>query len=163
MDYGFMTTEEAEVDMQPTLIIHDDDKDFFWAFGIEQKGVTEGIVKYVAGILGQSGYQGEKSTMKSNQEPSILALEKAVSAERVGESVPVESPVRALKSNGKIENAVKIWQEQLRTIKHDVESSFKKWIEVDSVLFNWFIPYITDTMNKYRVGADGRTAYERMT
>ena len=51
---------------------------------------------------------------------------------------------------------------QLRTIKHDVESKFKKRIEVDSVLFSWLIPYITDTMNKYKIGTDRRTAYERI-
>ena len=39
----------------------------------------------------------------------------------------------------------------------------KKRIETDSVLFSWLIPFCTDIMNKYRVGADGRTAYERIT
>ena len=128
MDYAFMTAEEAEEEMQPTLVIFDDDKESFWALGVERKGVTEGIVKYVAGILDQSGYQGEKLTMKSDQEPSILALKKAVAAERVGETVPIESPVRPSKPNGRMENAMKIWQEQLLTIKHDVESKFKKRI-----------------------------------
>ena len=33
MDYAFMTTEEAEIDMQPALVIYDDDKDAFWALG----------------------------------------------------------------------------------------------------------------------------------
>ena len=97
MDYDFMTAEEAEEEMQPTLDVFDDDKESCWALGVEQKGVTEGIVKYVAGILDQSGYRGQKLTMKSDQEPSILALKKAVAAERVGEIVPIESPVRASK------------------------------------------------------------------
>ena len=163
MDYAFMTAEEAEETMQPTLVVYDDDKMAFWALGVEQKGVTEGIVRYLAGILDQSGYQGQKITVKSDQEPSILALKKAVAAERVGETVPIESPVRSSKSNGMMENAVKIWQEQLRTIKHDVEAKFKKRIEVNSVLFSWLIPYITDIMNKYKVGVDGLTAYERIT
>ena len=101
--------------------------------------------------------------MKSDQEPSILALKKAVAAERVGEIVHTESPVRASKTNSRMENAVNIWQEQLRTIKHDVDSRFKKRIEVDSVLFSWLIAHITDTMNKYKIGADARTAYERIT
>ena len=125
--------------------------------------MTEGIVKYVTGVLDQSGYQGQKIAFKSDQEPSILALKKAVSAERVGETVPIESPVRASKSNGMMENAVKIWQEQLRTIKHDVESRFKKRIAVDSVLFSWLIPYVTEILNQFKVGADGRTPYERIT
>ena len=74
--------------------------------------MTEGIVKYVGGVLDQSGYQGQKIAFKSDQEPSILVLKKAVSAERVGETVPIESPVRASKSNGMMENALKIWQDQ---------------------------------------------------
>ena len=95
--------------------------------------MTKGIVKYVAGVLDQSGYQGQKLTM---EEPSILALRKAVAAERVEETVPIESPVRASKSNGMMENAVNNWQEQLRTIKHDIEAKFKKRIEADSVPFS---------------------------
>ena len=39
----------------------------------------------------------------------------------------------------------------------------KARIEVNSVLFSWLIPYVTETMNKYKVGADGKTAYERIT
>ena len=40
MDYAFMTPEEKEEDMQPTLVIFDDDKQSFWALGFEQEGVT---------------------------------------------------------------------------------------------------------------------------
>ena len=89
MDYAFMTAEDADESMQPTLVVFDDDKQAFWALAVEQKGVTEGIVKYVAGILDQSGYQGENIAIQSDQEPGILALKKAVSAERVGETVPI--------------------------------------------------------------------------
>ena len=39
----------------------------------------------------------------------------------------------------------------------------KKRIEVDSVLFSWLVPFCSDVMNKFRVGSDGRTAYERIT
>ena len=97
MDYAFMVAEEAEEEMQPTLVVFDDDKESFWALGIEQKGVRKGISKYVAGILDQSGYQGKKLTTKSDREPSILALKKSVAAERVRDAVPIGSPVRAPK------------------------------------------------------------------
>ena len=65
-------------------------------------------MKYVTGILDQSGYQGQKLTRKSDQEPSIFAPKNAVAAERVGETVPFESPVRASKSNGRMEDALNI-------------------------------------------------------
>ena len=164
-DYAFMGGEynEAEDDMQASLVMYDGDKDSFGAVGVEQKGATEPMVKYGVGTLEQSGYNGEKSTFKSDQEPSIVALKSSIAASRIGETVPIESPVRASKSNGRMENAVKIWQGQLRTIKHFDESRLGIRIAPGSALFSWLIPYSADILNKFRVGADGRTAYERIT
>ena len=62
-----------------------------------------------------------------------------------------------------MESAVGIWQGQLRTIKHYTEEKLKKIIEIDSVLCSWLIPFCADIMNKFRVGPDGRTAYEKIT
>ena len=107
--------------MQPSLIMYDDHKGTSWAAGVRAKGVSESIVKYVKDILDQSGYEGEKLTFKTDQVPSIVALKRAVAAARTGETVPIESPVRASKSNGMMEPAVGIWQDQLRTIKHYTE------------------------------------------
>ena len=87
-DYAFMVAEEVEEGMQPTLVMYDDDKQSFWAIGVSQKGVTEPIVKYCVGTIDQSGYQGEKLTFKTDQEPSIVALKRAVSVARLGETVP---------------------------------------------------------------------------
>ena len=162
-DYAFLTPEEKEEDMQPSLVMFDDDKEAFWAIGVDSKGPTEPIVKYVKGILDQSGYEGQKISFKTDQEVSILALKKAIAALRIGETVPIESPVRASKSNGKMENAIGRWQAQLRTTKHYAESKLKRRIEVGGVLFSWLIPYVTEILNKFKVGADGRTPYERIT
>ena len=162
-DYAFMGSEEADENIQPSLVIYDDSKDSFWAVGVRTKTVTEQLVKHFKDILDQSGYEGEKITMKSDQEASIVALKRAVSAARFGETVPIESPVRSSKSNGRMENAIGVWQGQLRTIKHYTETLMKRRIEIDSVLFSWLIPFCTDVVNKYRVGADGRTSYEIIT
>ena len=45
-DYDFMSGEhdEGEQGMQPALIMYDDDKDSFWAVGIDAKGATEAMV-----------------------------------------------------------------------------------------------------------------------
>ena len=40
-DYAFMTAEEADEEMQPSLVIFDDDKESFWAIGCRSKTVTE--------------------------------------------------------------------------------------------------------------------------
>ena len=85
---------EDEHGMQPAFILYDDDKDRFWAVGAEEKGATDAMVKYGVGIIEQSGYIAEKITFKSDQEPRIVALKNAIAAARVGETVPIESPVR---------------------------------------------------------------------
>ena len=146
--YAFMGAEEAEENMQPSLVMYDDAKKAFWALGVDRKGPSEPVVKYVKDVLDQSGYEGQQITFKSDQEPSIVALKRAVAAARTGETVPIESPVRASKSNGMMEAAIGVWQGQLRTIKHYTESKMKKRIEVDGVLFSWLIPYVTEILNK---------------
>ena len=62
-----------------------------------------------------------------------------------------------------IESAIGIWQGQLRTIQHYTGKKLKKKIEVDSVLYSWLVPFCSDIMNKFRVGSDGRIAYEKIT
>ena len=61
-DYAFMGSEEAEEGMQPTLVMYDDDKESFWAIGVQQKGPTEPLVRYCVEALDQSGYRGQKIT-----------------------------------------------------------------------------------------------------
>ena len=81
----------------------------------------------------------------------------------MGETVPIASPARASKSNGMMEGTIRRWMEQLRTIKHFTEAKTKRGFEVDGVLFSWLIPYVIEMINKFRIGPDGRTAYERIT
>ena len=115
-DYAFMSGEnydETEDGMQGTLIMYDGNKDSFWAVGIDGKGATEAMIKFGCGVMEQSGYNGEKLTFKTDQEPSLIALKRSISTIRVGETVPIESPVRSSKSNGQMENAAQIRQAQL--------------------------------------------------
>jgi hypothetical protein len=164
-DYCFMGGKynESEDGMQPSLVMYDDSKDSFWAVGVDRKGASDAMVKFCVGAMDQSGYVGEQLTFKTDQEPSIIALKTTVAASRIGQTVPIESPVRASKSNGMMENAIKIWQGQLRTIKHHLESKLGKCVEPGGVLFSWLIRVCAYILNKFRVGADGRTAYERIT
>ena len=126
-DYCFMK-EEAEVGMQPCLVCYDQSKDAFWAMGVDAKGPTPTVVKWMVERINMSGYRGEQLTMKSDNEDSVIALQKATAAMRSGETVLIHSPVRSSKSNGRMENSVRRWQGQLRTIKHFTESRIKRKI-----------------------------------
>ena len=47
-----------------------------------------------------SGYEGAKITLRTDKEPSFIALKKAVAVKRKSETAFIESPVRESKSNG---------------------------------------------------------------
>ena len=70
-DFAFQGPDDEEEGMQPCLVVYDDDKNAFWAVGIKSKAVTHSLVKYYKDLLDQSGYEGVKITMKSDQGPSI--------------------------------------------------------------------------------------------
>ena len=74
MDYAFMTPEEAEESMQPTLFIYDDDKKATWALAVEQKGVTEGIEIHCRSP-GPVGTPGQEADFEKRSCAQHLCLE----------------------------------------------------------------------------------------
>ena len=54
------------------------------------------------------------------------ALRRAIAVMRKGDTTPIISLVRCSKSNGRMENAVKIYCGQLKTVKHFFESKVKR-------------------------------------
>ena len=162
MDYAFMG-DEAEEGMIPTLVEFDEHTGAIWAMPVTAKGPTAEAVKWSLDKMEDSGYRSQKLTLKSDQEDSIVALKRAIATGRVAESVPIESPVRASKSNGKVENGIKVWQKQVRTIKHHVESRIKRKIKTDSPLLEWLFVWCAEIMNKFKVQASSRTVYEQIT
>ena len=105
LDYCFMTADDAEEDMKAILICYDHSKKGLWALPVEQKGAQEDVVKWVHDKLEESGYAGVPVTLKSDQEPAMMKLKQAIALRRKAETPMIESPVRATKSNGRIERA----------------------------------------------------------
>ena len=103
LEYAFMGGEEADENIQPSVLIYDDDKDACWAIVIKAKTVIEQLVKYFKDVLGQSGHEGDRITVKLDQGHSIVALKLAVATVRSGKTIPVESPVGASQSSGRTE------------------------------------------------------------
>ena len=51
---------------------------------------------------------------------------------------------------------------QLRAIKLGLEARIEKEIDNKMAILEWMIPHASDSINKYLVGDDGRTAYYRV-
>ena len=110
-----------------------------------------------------SGYHGVGISLKSDNEPSVLALKDAVAIRRNGETSFLESPVRESKSNAHVERAIRTWRDQFRTLRHYSERRFGTKIPRDSALTSWLVSWASEVLNRFKVQASGRTAYEMVT
>ena len=82
-----------------------------------------------------AGYSNTDITIKSDQEPAILALKSAIAANRTGKTALIDTLLRESKSNGAVEGAVRIWQGQFRTLRHYFEKCLGKPLTADNVPF----------------------------
>ena len=89
--------------------------------------------------LDNVGYRREAITIKSDQEPAMLALRTAVAAKRIGTTTPIDSLVRELQCNGAAEQAVRRWQGQLRAIRSHFDENMGMKLPVAHPLMGWLV------------------------
>ena len=142
-----MMGDEKKKGKLPVLVVYDDCKEAFWTLLVSQKGPAESIVEWSIDRLEDSGYIGESITVNSDQEESIVALRKAIPAARVGNTVPIKSPVRCSKSNGKMERAVRSCQGQLRVLKFRFEKGIKRQMPSSCAMFSWLVTCTSEVLN----------------
>ena len=165
IDFAFRLKEEQEDDLIPILVAYDNVKKSIWTLEVEEKGIsnTNVAVNWLVSKLDASGYHGVDISLKSDNEPSIMALKDAVSIKRKGGTSLLESPVRESKSNAHVERAIRTWRDQFRTLRHYSERRFGKKIPRDSALMSWLVSWSSEVLNRYKVQSNGRTAYEMAT
>ena len=117
----------------------------------------------MVGKLDAAGYHGVAISLKSDNEPSILAFKSAVAIRRKSETSLLESPVRESKSNAHVERAIRTWRDQFRTLRHYTERRLKQKIPRDGALMSWLVFCPSEVPNRVKVQSNGRTAYEMST
>ena len=139
-------------------------------------GSTESPARRVLAFLTEIGLEGADVVFKSDQENSIKdvlnniaqrrsaasKLEAADEVVSVTRTIHESSPVGSSQSNGFIERAIQDEEGHIRTIKLDLESRIKGKIPSSHDIMPWLIEYAAVLINRGQVGADGKTAYERL-
>ena len=164
IDYCFKLPEELEDDLSPILIAYDHRTRAIWTLEVDAKGIEAGVgTSWLVAKLDMAGYAGMRITIRSDQEPSILNLKKAVAIKRNAETALLESPVQESKSNGKVERAVRTWRDQFRTLRSQFERRTGSKLERNGALSTWLVSFAAEVMNKFKVQENGKTAFETMT
>ena len=131
-----------------------------WELGLYRKrGNFLHVVKVLVGNLESLGYT--KVIVRSDQAPAIVKLS-AVARGMTQELTCEESPVAESQSLGSVNIQVQLVQAQRRTLLDAVETRYGKRIDEYSVAAPWMVQRAVRILKQFRMGIDGRTAYQRV-
>ena len=83
---------------------------------------------------------------------------KVIEAKRLVEE---EYAMGVSQSNGEVENSVKAIHAKIRTLKSALEANLKRRVDRDEALVPWMVIHSAEMINRFQVGRDGKTPYER--
>ena len=137
------------------------------AMAQDHKGVTNDNVERASNWLKDIGLT--KFVVKSDQEPSIIALFEAAALatgrkmeEEAVVATPERSSVGESASNGLAKRAVQSVEDIVRTCKLALEARISARIPSASPIMHWMVEHAASLLTKYHVGSDGRTGYARL-
>merc|ERR1712185_638927 len=124
---------------------------------VPKKGHDAHAIKVAGREVEMSGYG--RMILKSDQEPSIKELLRAVKRERAEDTeiLSEESPVGEHASNGAVEKAIQDVQAQIRTMRLAIQGRYKCRLRNDHPIMPWLVTHAAKLITLCRVGADGRT------
>ena len=137
---------------------------------VTSESVGDLITKRSVAFLGECGNEMTKITVKSDQEPAILALTEDRIRFRASigadETVPENSPTYAHQSNGVVERGIQSVEGMIRTLRSALEERMgghaMAKLEIGEAIWPWLEEYASYLINRCEVGHDGKTAYERL-
>ena len=122
--------------------------------------------KRIVAFLHETGCLHGDMIVRSDQELAVMSIMEEVGkirAQRGGGRFVVEnSPVGSSQSNGVAEKAIQSVQGQVQVLKLALEKRWGIKIPHRHSVIPWVVEYAAFLLNRYEVGHDGKTAYERL-
>ena len=168
MDYCFvgsnLVSDAQDAKLHSILVVKDRETKMIMGTVVPKKCAThEFVAKRVAAFIDELGLSNCKVTIKTDQEPAIKNLVDDIKRARLGvETFHEHSPVGSSASNGVIERGVQTLEGQVRVLKDALEQRWKTKIGDEQKVLAWLVEYAAVLINRFEVGHDGRTPYERL-
>ena len=158
-DYGFLGTEGVQSTL-PFQVMKHVQTGMICAHAVPRKGLLDlHGSKELTQDIEKLGLK--KVILKSDGEAALISIQEDVQRRREDETILENSPVGDSRANGHAERAVQTIAGQVRTLKNALERRCNIKISCDHPLIPWMIEHASALFNKYSVGQDGKTAYER--
>ena len=163
VDYCFMGSADDEK-TRCIVVAKELDSKYLMSSVVPVKGGDhEFPARRLCAFLRELGLEHQDLTLKSDQEPAIKDLLQGVSKQRLpARTFFEESPVGASASNGVIERGNQTVEGQIRVLKDALEMRIKQKLPSDHNILTWLVEFAAVLVNRYEVGHDGKTPYERL-
>lgn len=167
MDYFFMSVDEEKTSSNPIIVLIDEKTGSVYARGTAKKGTAEmdWLIKDMSEELkswGLSGGSENKLILKSDNKPAIVTLREKLGKYHGCIIIPEGPPVGESQANGRVEEAGKNTREFAKVYKVKIQFEIKEVIPSDATVEQWLLRWPAMVRSRYKVGTDGRTAYERL-
>ena len=164
-----MSQEEEKASENPLVAMIDEETGNKYMKAVAKKGLGEGsemdwLIKDMHEELkswGHPGGENNELTKKSYGEPAIIALRERLSRYHGGKIIPEQPPKGESSSNGKIEEAGKTVRSLAKVFKDMIEAKLGEEISSECVIILWLVRWVAMMHSRFKVGTDGKTAYER--
>ena len=161
LDYAFIRKEEETATLT-ILLMKDRKTRALRARVMRKKGTC--LEEAVEGVIqGVRDFRINGRVMvKTDNEPSLIALRNAAIERLPGGAIPVTTAARESESNGSIENGVKLFKGLLREHLAALEQKLEGQIASSHPVMVWLVGHVSDLITKYLQGKDGKSGYERL-
>ena len=134
--------------------------------GMGKEGEMSWLIKDLHEELkswGHPGGGGNRLILKSDGEPAIVAVREALAAYHGGSVTPEQPPKGEHQSNGAVEEAGRTVRDMVRVLKSQLEGKLDRLIDGQEPIMQWMARWAAMSLSRFKVGRDGKTAYQRQT
>ena len=119
--------------------------------------------KRITAFIRELGLENQDFVLRSDQEPALPDLLGEVGKKRAPARTFYEvSPVGSSASKGVAERGVQTVEGQIRVLKDALEMRLEVQIPSNHNILSWLVEFAGTVVNRYEVGRDGKTPYERL-
>ena len=165
MDFAFLGEENEPGNTLPVLVVKERSTRMGMAAATPRKTTGSYIAKRIMAFLKEVGCEMGDLTVKTDQEPAIKTIVEDVAKMRAaaggGRYVEENSPVGSSASNGVIERYVQTIQQMVRVLRSALEFRWGVKLSTMHAVVPWMVEYAALLVNRFEVGHDGKTAFER--
>ena len=148
----------------PHMIMIEHARGRCWAYRVPNKGIMDEahwLPERTVQHLENAWMNRTKIQFMSDQEPSIVSVQKVIMEMRPN-TIPTNSPVGESECNGRIENIIRMVQEKVRVLRHQVEQGIRTAIPDNAPTMSWLVRWAAELLSKYSPGDGGKTPCERI-